>query len=240
MTEATPSDKLIVALDVPTDREALEIVRRLDGAAVFFKVGLELFANGSGLRLIDTLVSQGHAVFADFKFFDIPQTVYRAVRNLNGRGIRFVTVHAEPNTMQAAVDGADGICVLGVTVLTSLDDDGLKAMGHPIPVSELVQMRALDAKAAGCAGIISSPREVQATRTLVGQEFLLVTPGIRSTNAPPDDQKRTLGAKEALRLGADYLVVGRPIRDADDPHKSAREFQDQIREFELTQSDVNA
>lgn len=222
------SDRLIVALDVPTERQALELVAKLEGSVKFYKVGLELFSSGSGLQLIDTLTSNGYDVFADFKFLDIPQTVYRAVHNLNGRGIRFLTVHAETQVMQAAVQAADDISLLAVTVLTSLNDRALESLGYTKNTTELVQSRALDARNSGCAGVIASPREAKLIRESTDDNFLIVTPGIREQDSPADDQERTMGIAQAFNAGSDYVVVGRPIRDANDPRGVALDFQKKI------------
>ncbi len=223
------SDRLIVALDVPTDRQALELVARLEGRVKFYKVGLELLSSGSGLQLIDKLASAGYRVFADFKFLDIPQTVYRAVRNLNGRGIHFVTVHAEPQAMQAAVQAADDVSILAVTVLTSLNDDALDSMGYSMNAVELVRTRAIAAQKIDCAGVIASPREARLVRECTDDNFLIVTPGIREQDTPPDDQERTMGITQAFSAGANFVVVGRPIRDAKNPLQAALNFQKKIR-----------
>ena len=226
------SDRLIVALDTPTHRHALELVDQLDGTVRFFKVGLELFANGSGLQLIDELINRGFKVFADFKFLDIPKTVERAVRNLNGRGISFLTVHAQQQTMKAAVDAAQEISILAVTVLTSIDDRELQSTGYQMNASELVRMRSVHALEAGCAGVISSPKEANLIREETGDHFLIVTPGIRENRVPTDDQKRTMSIAEACKAGVNYFVVGRPIRDANDPKDAALKFQSEISNFE--------
>ena len=227
--QAGISDRLIVALDVPNNRQALELVAQLEGSVQFYKVGLELFASGAGLQLIDQLASQGYKVFADFKFLDIPQTVYRAVKNLSGRGIEFLTVHAESQTMQAAVDATDDISVLAVTVLTSLNDQAIQAMGFGLSTVDLVKKRAIDALENGCAGVIASPQEARLVRQSTSADFRIVTPGIREQDAnTDDDQERTMGIAQAFAAGSDYVVVGRPIRDADDPLQAALSLQAKI------------
>ena len=227
--QAGISDRLIVALDVPNNRQALELVAQLEGSVQFYKVGLELFASGAGLQLIDQLASQGYKVFADFKFLDIPQTVYRAVKNLSGRGIEFLTVHAESQTMQAAVDATDDISVLAVTVLTSLNDQAIQAMGFGLSTVDLVKKRAIDALENGCAGVIASPQEARLVRQSTSAEFRIVTPGIREQDAnTDDDQERTMGIAQAFAAGSDYVVVGRPIRDADNPLQAALNLQAKI------------
>ena len=218
MPEAvTSNERLIVALDYSSKQQALELVEKLEGLVSFFKIGLELFSATDSFKLIDILVNRNCRVFADFKFFDIPQTVYRAVRTLNGRGIEFTTVHAQRQTMQAAVDAAEDVGVLGVTVLTSMDNEDLKAFGHSTTVDDLVEQRAIDADELGRAGVVASPKEITLVRKSTRRQFLIVTPGIRSNDAPFDDQKRTVTFAEAVNRGADYCVVGRAIRDADNP-----------------------
>ncbi len=231
MNNTTISERLIVALDVPSGRQALELVAELEGSVRFFKVGLELIASGDGLKVIDRLADMGHHVFADFKLLDIPQTVYRSVNNLNRRGIRFLTVHADPQTMQAAVEAANGISILAVTVLTSLNDKTLQMTGIKMSTTALVKMRAKQAQIAGCAGVISSPREAQLIRENLGENFLIVTPGIRNSKSS-DDQERTMGIDQALEAGSDFVVVGRPIRDAECPKQTALEYQAAIFDFE--------
>ena len=229
MNTISPSDRLILALDVPTKGQALELVVQVGDHVSFFKVGLELLSSGTGIDLIEQLTSRGCSVFADFKLYDIPQTVHRAVRNLNGLGIRFLTVHGDPAVMQAAVDAAEDMQILAVTVLTSLDDQALKTMGFATSSKELVRARALSAHQSGCAGVIASGQEVQTIRSELGENFLIVTPGIRNRGDAPGDQKRTVNVAEAIQAGADYLVVGRPIRDADQPSQAAKNFQSEIR-----------
>ena len=229
MNTISPSDRLILALDVPTKVQALELAIQVSDHVSFFKVGLELFSSGTGIDLIEQLTNRGSSVFADFKLYDIPQTVYRAVRNLNGLGIRFLTVHGDSAVMQAAVDAAEDMQILAVTVLTSLDDEALKTMGFASSSNELVRARALSAYQSGCAGVIASGQEVQTIRSELGEDFLIVTPGIRNRGDAAGDQKRTVNAAEAIWAGADYLVVGRPIRDAAQPSQAAKNFQSQIR-----------
>lgn len=232
MDNTAVSDRLIVALDVPTDCHALELVDQLDGSIRFFKVGLELFSSGSGLRLIDELSGRGFSLFADFKFFDIPKTVERAVQNLNGRGIRFLTVHAQQQTMEAAVDAAEDISILAVTVLTSIDDNELKSAGYRMSACDLIRMRSVQAFEAGCAGAVCSPKEAQLIRDETGSDFLIVTPGIREGHAPADDQRRTMSIAQACQAGVNYFVIGRPIRDAENPKDAALKFQSEIRKSE--------
>lgn len=232
MDRTAISDRLIVALDVPTDRQALELVDRLDGSIVFFKVGLELFSSGSGLRLIDQLINRDFKVFADFKFFDIPNTVQRAVQNLNGRGISFLTVHAQQQTMKAAVEAAEDISILAVTVLTSIDDKELMATGHKMNAADLVRMRSVHALEAGCAGVVSSPKEANLIRETTSNDFLIVSPGIREDNTPTNDQQRTMNISQACKAGVNFFVVGRPICNAENPKDAALKFQSEISKIE--------
>ncbi len=228
MAEIPTRDRLIVALDVPTDSQAMDLVDRIGDHVNFFKVGLELFSSGTGIRLIEALVKRGHKVFADFKFFDVPATVSRSVRNLNGLGITFLTVHGDSQIIEAAVQATDEISILAVTVLTSMDEDSLTGMGVSMNLVDLVKMRAQNAQSLGCAGVIASAREAAFIRQQTGTEFQIVTPGIRSAGTSANDQKRVMTVKGALDSGADYLVVGRPIRDAIDPSHAAAQFQIEI------------
>ena len=228
MTEIPTRDRLIVALDVPTDSQAIDLVDRVEDHVNFFKVGLELFSSGMGVGLIETLVKREHKVFADFKFFDVPATVNRSVRNLNCLGITFLTVHGDSQIMEAAVQATEEISILAVTVLTSMDQNNLAGMGVNMKLVDLVKMRAQNAQSLGCAGVIASAQEATYIRQQSESEFLIVTPGIRSAGTATNDQKRTMTAKRALESGADYLVVGRPIRDAIDPGQAVAQFQREI------------
>ena len=228
MPETPPGDRLIVALDVATSSQAMDLVDRLGDHVHFYKVGLELFSSGTGIGLIETLVKRGHKIFADFKFFDVPATVNRSVRNLNGLGITFLTVHGDIQIMEAAVEASDDISILAVTVLTSMDQESLAGMGVAMDLSALVKTRAHNALESGCAGVIASGREAAIIRQQSATDFLIVTPGIRGAGSAANDQKRTMNAREALMAGADYLVVGRPIRDAVDPRQAAIQLQSEI------------
>ena len=228
-TSPNPSERLIVALDVPTATDALEMVDRLGDVVQFYKVGLELISSGAGVQLMEQLIARNCRVFADFKLFDVPATVYRAVRNLNDLGITFLTVHGEPEIMTAAVSAANNLSILAVTVLTSMDDQSLQAAGYQMTTEELVLMRAVSADQCGCAGVICSAREAQVIRQHVKPSFLIVTPGIRQGSDIVHDQKRTMNAADAIQAGADYVVVGRPIRDSADPRQIAADYQEEIR-----------
>ena len=225
--EIPASDRLIVALDVPTISAAKGLVTVLDDAVVFYKVGLELFMSGDAFELVNWLRERDKKVFVDLKFFDVPATVGRAVSQLNGLGITFATIHGNDAIMQAAAAAAEDVDILAVTVLTSLDRGDLSDLGFECDVSELVVSRARRAVVHGCAGVVASGQEAALLRRELGNTLLVIVPGIRPIDNQ-DDQKRTVSAEQALRDGADYLVVGRPIRDADDPKAAAEQIQEEI------------
>ena len=215
-------DRLIVALDVPTLEAARAMVETLGDAVSFYKIGLEL-AYGGGLGLAEQLAGAGKKVFLDLKLHDIPATVERAAARVACLGATFLTVHAFPQTMRAAKAGVagSGLAVLGVTVMTSYDDADLEMAGYRFGVRDLVARRADQAVAAGIDGLILSAEEVEAMRRHVGDALRLVTPGIRPAGADQGDQKRVMTPALALRAGADFLVVGRPVTRAPDPRASA-------------------
>ena len=225
--EIPASDRLIVALDVPTVSAAKELVTVLDDSVVFYKVGLELFMSGGAFELVTWLRERDKKGFVDLKFFDVPATVGRAVSQLNGLGITFATIHGNDAIMQAAAAAAEDVDILAVTVLTSLDRGDLSDLGFECDVSELVVSRARRAVVHGCAGVVASGQEAALLRRELGNTLLVVVPGIRPVDNQ-DDQKRTVSAEQALRDGADYLVVGRPIRDANDPKAAAEQIQEEI------------
>ena len=225
--EIPASDRLIVALDVPTISAAKELVTVLDDAVVFYKVGLELFMSGGAFELVTWLRERDKKVFVDLKFFDVPATVGRAVSQLNGLGITFATIHGNDAIMQVAASAAEDVEILAVTVLTSLDRGDLSDLGFECDVSELVVSRARRAVVHGCAGVVASGQEAALLRRELGNTLLVVVPGIRPVDNQ-DDQKRTVSAEQALSDGADYLVVGRPIRDANDPKAAAEQIQEEI------------
>ncbi len=214
-------ERLIVALDVPTAAEAQAIVDLLDDTVVFYKLGLELLMSGDYFELVDWLGRRGKRVFADIKLFDVPETVRRAVSRLSGRGIDFVTVHGNDGMMRAAAEAKGDVKVLAVTALTSLDQGDLDDLGFRCDVEALVLSRARRALECGCDGVVASGLEAQRLRAELGAGLVIVTPGIRPV-ANVDDQKRVVGVGQAFALGADYIVVGRPIRDASDPRAAAR------------------
>jgi orotidine-5'-phosphate decarboxylase len=223
-------ERLIMALDLPTVDQAKALVDQLGDAVSFYKVGLELFMSGNYYELIHWLNIHNKHVFADLKFFDVPETVARAVRVLSQHGVDFATVHGNDAIMEAAGKAKGDLKVLAVTVLTSLDQGDMTDLGFDCDVPKLVLSRARRALALGCDGVISSGLEVPALRAEVDNKLLVVSPGIRPVeNRPSDDQKRVVTVEQAFRNGADYIVVGRPIRDAADPRAAALAVQAQIR-----------
>ncbi|MEX2149510.1 MAG: orotidine-5'-phosphate decarboxylase [Steroidobacteraceae bacterium] len=219
-------ERLIFAMDVPDAGAARRLAETLGDSVSFYKIGLEVFMSGGGFDLLDWLVGRGKRVFVDLKFFDVPATVAAAVRNLRNRGVTFTTVHGNQAIMEAAVAAAGDVGILAVTVLTSLDRGDLDDLGFQCDVQELVLSRARRALAAGCAGVVSSGLEAKLLRAGVDDRLIVVTPGIRPVeNRPADDQKRVVGVDEAFSNGADYIVVGRPIRDAADPRAAALSIQ---------------
>lgn len=223
MRPTSPVDRLILALDVPTVAEARAIVAETEGDVGVYKVGLELIYAG-GVEFARELTSAGKRVFLDGKLHDIDNTVAGAVRSILSIGATFLTLHAYPKTMAAAVAarGDAPLALLAVTVLTAFDDADLAEAGYRAGVAETVAMRAAQAKAAGVDGIVCSPREVAALRALVGPDVLLVTPGVRPAGSAAGDQKRVATPAEAIRSGADMVVVGRPILAASDRRAAAR------------------
>lgn len=223
-------ERLIMALDVPSVAEAKALVEQLGDAVSFYKVGLELFMTGDYYELIHWLNIQQKHVFADLKFFDVPETVARAIRVLSRHGVDFATVHGNDAIMAAAAQAKGDLKVLAVTVLTSLDQGDMKDLGFDCDVPKLVLSRARRALELGCDGVISSGLEVPALRAEIDNKLLVISPGIRPVeNRPSDDQKRVVSVEQAFRNGADYIVVGRPIRDAADPRAAALEVQAQMR-----------
>lgn len=223
------AERLIVALDVPSADDARALVGQLGDAVRFYKIGLELCMAGGYFELLDWLVQQGKKVFVDLKFFDVPETVRSAVRALASTGATFATVHGNQSIMEAAGRDKGALKILAVTVLTSLDRGDLDDLGFDCDVERLVLSRARRALEAGCDGVVSSGLEAPMIRAELGQRLMVVTPGIRPVeNRPVDDQKRTVDVAQAFRNGADYIVVGRPIRQADDPRAAAQAVQSTI------------
>jgi orotidine-5'-phosphate decarboxylase len=217
-----PRDRLIVALDVPSIPAASALIERLGDAVSFYKIGYQL-AFAGGLPLAEALIGAGKQVFLDLKLHDIGNTVEKGVESVARMGATFVTVHAYPQTMKAAVAarGGAGLRILAVTVLTSYDDADLEAAGYALGVSSLVARRAAQAREIGVDGLVCSAEEAAALRSLVGASMVLVTPGIRPAGAAAGDQKRVMTPARAIAAGADYLVVGRPIVEAADPKAAA-------------------
>lgn len=228
--EISNRDRLIFAMDVPDCGRARALADELGDAVSFYKIGLELMMSGEYFELLDWLLARDKKVFCDLKFFDIPATVGSAVRQLCDRGATFVTVHGNRSIMEAAAENKGAsLKVLGVTMLTSLDRGDLDDLGFDCDLEALVLSRARQALAAGCDGVISSGLEVPKLREHVDNKLLVVSPGIRPVdNKPVGDQKRVVTAETAFANGADYIVVGRPIRDADDPRAAAEAMQASI------------
>jgi orotidine-5'-phosphate decarboxylase len=220
-------ERLILALDMDDVDEAKGLVEALGESVKFYKLGLQLFMAGGYFELLDWLAARGKKSFVDLKFFDVPQTVASAVRQLRGRGAAFATVHGNDAILEAACQEKDGTKILAVTVLTSLDEADLASLGFQVNPAKLVLSRAKRALEIGCDGVISSGLEARELRSQLGENFLIVVPGIRPV-ANVDDQKRTVDVEEAFLNGADYIVVGRPIRNASDPVAAAEKMQERV------------
>jgi orotidine-5'-phosphate decarboxylase len=221
---------IIIALDVESAGAAGQLVDRLGGSVSFYKVGMELYA-AAGMEFVRRLVAQGKQVFLDMKFYDIGETVKRAVAQVANSGVSFLTVHGSAAVMSAAVEGRGNspLKLLAVTVLTSFDESDLADLGYPCPVKDLVALRVRKAMEAGIDGLVCSPLEVGEVRRMAGPQAILVTPGVRSAGAGKGDQKRVATPAEAIRNGADYLVIGRQVTRADDPQAEVRRICDEIR-----------
>jgi len=220
----TTDPRLIVPLDLPTVAEASAMVEALGDAVSFYKIGLELFASGGGMGLARDLKAAGKQIFLDWKLHDIGTTVQRSAAVLAESGCDFLTVHAEPQVMAAAVQGRgrSGLKVLAVTVLTSLSDADLVEMGFSDSTAALVERRIHQAVKAGCDGVIASPHEAALARRIGGPGFLVVTPGVRPDWAARNDQARAASPSDALKAGASHIVCGRPITAANDPREAAQ------------------
>jgi len=227
--EIYSQDRLIFAMDVPETSQAKALAEELGDAVTFYKLGLELMMAGGYFELIDWLVNRDKKIFVDLKFFDVPATVGRAVNRLASRGVTFTTVHGNQGIMEAAAAAKGDLKILAVTALTSLDRGDLDDLGFDCEVDELVLSRARRALEAGCDGVIASGLELGALRRALGTRLLVVTPGIRPVeNRPEDDQKRIVTVEQAFADGADYIVVGRPIRNAAEPRAAAAAMQKSI------------
>ena len=224
-------DRLIFALDVAEVDQAKALVNELADAVTFYKAGMELMMTGEYFDLLDWLVQKEKKVFVDLKLFDVPATVSKAVKRLSQRGAYFTTVHGNQGMMEAAAAAAEkgDLKILAVTALTSLDEGDIKDLGFACDVQELVVSRARRALSSGCDGIVASGMELEYIRDEVSDKLLIVTPGIRPVeNRPTDDQKRIVSVEQAFQRGADYIVVGRPIKNAVNPRQAAELIQETI------------
>jgi orotidine-5'-phosphate decarboxylase len=223
------NDPLIVALDVESKSAAAELVAALGKDISFYKVGMELYAS-VGMEFVKELLAGGKKVFLDMKFYDIPETVKRAVAQVAQSGVSFLTVHGSNAVMRAAVEGRgdSGLKLLAVTVLTSFDEEDLKDLGYTVPVGDLVTLRVHNAMACGMDGLVASPLEARKIRAQVGPDALIVTPGVRSRGAAVGDQKRVATPAEAMGDGANYLVIGRQVTRAKDPAAAVHEIREEL------------
>jgi len=222
-------ERLIMALDLPCTTEAKNLVSELGESVIFYKVGMEIFMSDDYFGFIEWLKQQGKKVFVDLKFFDVPATVGRAIKALSSKGVDLATIHGNDAIMEAAVKDKGDLKVLAVTALTSLDRGDLDDLGFQCDVRELVLSRAKRALQIGCDGIVSSGLEVAMLREHLDHRLLVITPGIRPVdNREEDDQKRVVSVEMAFENGADYIVVGRPIRDAENCQAMAEKIQSQI------------
>jgi len=226
------NERIIFALDFADPEEALEWVKKLDSELKFFKVGLQLFLAG-WFHVIDEIVKRGNKIMVDLKFFDIPETVKLAVEQLQNRNITFATVHGNDTIVKAAAEAKGDVQILAVTVLTSFGENDMREMGFTGSVEDLVMMRCRRALGLGCDGVVSSALEASKLRQEFGENFLVVTPGIRpgaNIETSEDDQVRIATAKQAIINGADHVVVGRPIKNASDPLALIRSMHEEIAE----------
>ncbi len=237
MAEAA-RDRLIIGLDVPTIAEAQGIVDAIGDDGQFYKIGYQLVFAG-GLDFARDLAASGKKIFLDMKLLDIDNTVAKGVENIARMGMTMLTLHAYPKAMAAAVEAAkgSGLCLLGVTVLTSMDADDLAAAGYADDPRALVLRRAAQARHAGMGGIVCSAEEAAIVREVVGPDLAVVTPGIRPAGADKGDQKRVMTPFDAISAGASHLVVGRPIVKADDPRAATRAILDDMRRASWPSSD---
>jgi orotidine-5'-phosphate decarboxylase len=225
-------ERLIVALDVNSPKDAIAAVQLLGESVSFYKIGLQLLMSGRYFELLDELVELNKKVFIDLKLYDVPETVGLAVSQLTHTRATFVTVHGYQEILRSATAAKQGLKVLAVTVLTSLDRDDIRQLGYPVEVAELVKFRAKNAMEMGCDGVIASAVEARPLREALGEEAIIVTPGIRPADyGRQDDQKRTMDARHAFLNGADYIVVGRPILKAENPREKAEQMQAVITEL---------
>jgi len=223
-------DRLIFALDVPEVAQAKDLVIQLDDSVSFYKIGMEMLMTGQFFPLMDWLIAQDKKVFVDLKFFDVPETVGRTINRLSEYGATFATIHGNQALMEKAAENKGNLKILAVTALTSLDRGDLDDLGFKCNVQDLVISRAKRAFEAGCDGVVSSGLEVPFLREFVDNKLIAVTPGIRPVNnTVEDDQKRVIDVASAFKSGSDYIVVGRPIKNAADPYQAASNIQDIIK-----------
>jgi len=222
-------DRLIIPLDVPTVMDAEAMVERLDDTVSFYKIGHQL-AFAGGLNFVRELKDMGKKIFLDMKLLDIDNTISKGVENIARMGVEMTTIHAYPKAMRAAVEAAKGsdLCLLGVTVLTSMNDCDLKDAGYAHEARDLVLERARDASAAGMGGVVASAKEASDIRKIIDPKMAIVTPGIRPLGSDVGDQKRVMTPADAIKAGATHLVVGRPVTVADDPKSAAQIIIDEI------------
>ena len=228
MKDINVEDRLIFALDVPEVKEAKDIVSELDESVNFYKIGMELLMTGKYFELLNWLVDNDKKVFVDLKFFDVPETVGRTIARLSNYGVSFATVHGNQALMEKAAQNKKNLKILAVTALTSLDRGDLDDLGFDCNIQDLVISRAKRAFEAGCDGVVSSGLEVPFLREYVDNKLIAVTPGIRPV-ANNDDQKRVVDVATAFKSGSDYIVVGRPIKNAESRYKAASDIQKIIR-----------
>lgn len=224
--------RIIFALDVNTISQVEKWLGILKDHVKFYKIGLELFVS-EGMAVVDKVIRAGCEVMLDLKLYDIPQTVFRTVKEICKKEITFLTVHGNLDILKAAVEGAAGakVNILGVTVLTSLDEKDLREMGYPVHTEQLVLKRAELAQKAGCAGVVASGLEAKIIREKLGDSLIIVTPGIRPGFSIKGDHKRVLTPKDAILNGSDYLVIGRPIRDSQNPVKTISKIKEEIKKL---------
>lgn len=223
------SDKLIVGLDVKNVKKATQLVEILSPVVNFYKIGHQLAFTG-GLELARELVQDGKKIFLDLKLLDIDNTIFKTVENILNLNINMLTIHAYPKAMRAAVEASKNtnLCLLGVTVLTSMDNSDLNDAGYDIPTKDLVIKRCIQAKEIGMGGVVASAHEAPIIRNIIGENMALVTPGIRLQNTDKADQKRVVTAQDAIKSGASHLVIARPIIEADSPLENAVAILDKI------------